>query len=62
MAPLVSAVLPQLLYNFSLLKVFHDVSATAATVVLGLAPSGGALRVLVEHSRDEKKQVRPSHR
>jgi len=57
-APLVAHVLPQLLHNFSLLKVFKDVSATTATIVLGLAPSGAALKALVLASEDPKKQVR----
>jgi len=58
LAPLVAAILPQLLHNLSLLKVFRDVSATTATVLLGLAPSGAALRVLVDASKDPKRQVR----
>ena len=58
LAPLVTAVLPQLLQNLALLKAFSTASATAATVLVGLAPSNAALRVLVEQSKDPKKQVR----
>ena len=58
LAALVAHVLPQLLYNFCLLKTFSNVSASTATLALGLSPSIAAFKVLVELSRDARKQVR----
>ena len=58
LAALVAHVLPQLLYNLCLLKAFSNVSASTATLTLGLSPSIAAFKVLVEESKDKRKQVR----
>ena len=60
LAPLVSHVLPQLLLNLALLKVVAAPSAATAKAVLGAggAPSIGAFKVLLEHAKDTRKQVR----
>ena len=58
MAPLVAAVLPQLLSNRGLVRVFANASATAAAAALELAPSTAALKAAIECSKDSRKQVR----
>lgn len=58
LAALVAHVLPQLLYNLCLLKAFSNVSASTATLTLGLSPSIAAFKVLIESSKDARKQVR----
>ena len=57
-APLVAAVLPQLMANLCLLKVFAQPSAETTSVLLAAAPSTAALKVLVESAKDPHKQVR----
>jgi len=57
-APVAAHVLPQLLNNLALLKVFATPSAAAGRTLLSHAPSTAALRVLVEHSKDSRRQVR----
>jgi hypothetical protein len=58
LAPVASHVLPQLLNNLFLLKVFASPSAAAARTLLTHAPSTAALKVLVEGSKDSHRQVR----
>ena len=57
-AALVAASLPQLLLNQLLLKAFSVPSAAAARTVVGLAASAAAFRLLVEKTKDTRKQVR----
>ena len=48
---------PQLLLNLALLKAFAAVSATTATVCLGLAPSSAALKVCIANAKAPQRQV-----
>ena len=56
-AALVAASLPQLLLNQLLLKAFSAPSAAAASTVVGLAASAAAFRLLVEKTKDTRKQA-----
>lgn len=60
LAPLVSHVLPQLLQNLCLLKVFASPSLATAIAILGDggAPSLGAFKALLERTKDPRKQIR----
>ena len=55
---LVPTVLPRLLSNLALLKVFASASISAASVLVGLAPSTATLKVLIIHTKASQKQVR----
>ena len=57
-APLVAHLLPQLLLNLGLLKAFSVISATTATVCIGLAPSTAALKVCIANAKASQRQVR----